>query len=420
MDGVPMAPGMGDAPPAPPGAPPMAPAFGSSQTFKKLTPREKELAEARKYSLPVLPAMEAMPEVAVKRLHWTVVGGAEVKGTVWEELISGQVEGKGAQLEDWESPLVKRSAGDDSGAGGGGVEWQWPLGAEFSATFSQKSAKPMARKGKKKRSSRRHGAASTTAGDDDDSDDGLDEDDEARQLRENAEAKLKKQLERVELIDAKRAYNVAISLSRFRLDYPLLRNAVMMMDADVLSLEMLEVLVDILPTTEEVKTVKEYEGDPELLGDVERFFLTMSVPTLSTRLKAFLFLQSFSSTTSALQDALDSLQRTNERLRESRGLKAVLGLVLRMGNFMTASNGQPQVYGFHMTTLLKLRGVKSVDNKTTLLHFLVHYTADHCPHVRHFANDLAGVSRSSPSTPQPTLYPPPPRSPQPFALLYSP
>ena len=399
MDGIPPPPPMGDVPmaPPPPGGP-VAPTF-AGLTLRKLTPRDKEIAEARKYALPLLPKQETMGEgVAVKRLHWTVVGGGEVKGTVWEELFKGKVEGQEVKVEDWESPLIRKDADDSSltspRASSSPFEWQWPLDEEFGLTFAQKSAKPMARKARKKK--RRGGAASTTqADDDDDAEDAFDEDDEAQLLREAAEARLKKAIERVELIDAKRAYNVSISLSRFRLDYPLIRNAVMLMDGELLSLEMLEVLADILPTAEEMKLVKEYEGDVEMLGDVERFFLTMSVPTLSTRLRSFLFLQSFSAVTSALQDALDGLQRVNERLRESKGLRGVLGVVLRMGNFMTASNGQPQVYGFHLSTLLKLRGVKSVDNKSTLLHFLVHYTHQHCPQLRHFTNDLAGCRAAS-------------------------
>ena len=397
MDGVPSAPPMFDVPPAPDA--PMAPAFGG--TMKKMTPRDKEIAEAKKYHLPLLPAMQSAPDVSVKRLHWSTVAGADVKGTVWEELFTRQVEGQQKEVEDWEAPLVKKepdgSAAEDASlsngdAGGGDFEWQWPLGAEFGATFSQKAAKAMA--GRRKKKKRRSGAASTTAADESNSD-SVDDDDEARALREASEAKLRLQLERVELIDAKRAYNVSISLSHFRLDYPLLRNAVMTMDPELLSLETLEVLQDILPTAEEVQTVKEYDGDVERLGDVERFFLCMSVPTLSTRLRAFVFLQSFSSVSSGVQDALDVLHRVNGRLRDSKGLKAVLGIVLRMGNYMTASNGQPQVYGFHLSTLLKLRGVKSVDNRTTLLHFLVHYVHERCPQVKHAVHELQACRAAS-------------------------
>ena len=188
------------------------------------------------------------------------------------------------------------------------------------------------------------------------------------------------------------AYNVSISLSHFRLDYVLIRNAVMLMDSELLNLEQLEVLLDVLPTAEEVKVVQEYTGDVERLGDVERFFLAMSVPTLSTRLKAFVFMQTFPPLTATLHDAMSLLHSVNGRLRDSRNVRALLGIVLRMGNYMSASNGQPQVYGFQLSTLGKLRGVKSVDNKSTLLHYLVAYVHHHCPQVRNFTQELAGVS----------------------------
>ena len=423
---VPVAPPLDDAsaasdvpaaPPLAPSAPPLAPGLGFS--VKKPSVREKELAEARKHRLPVLPAV-VPGDVSVKRLHWSTVHAAEIKGTVWEEMLTlaeageGSADGEGAEAAEasgrWEAPLVKRkedtAAVSEDAEGGAAVKdvspfrWQWELGDDFVHLFSQNATKPLAahRKGRKGRPKRRSGSGSISTTEQEDGEQHEEdeaEDEEGRRLRETAEAKLKRRMERVELIDAKRAYNVSISLSHFRIGLPELRDAVLRMDSGMLSTETLELLLEMLPTVEEMAVVRGYSGDVELLGEVERFFLCLAVPTLSTRLKSLLFLQSFSSLTSQLQDAMDLIARTNDRLRGSKALRAVLGLVLRVGNYMTGCNGAVQAYGFHLSTLSKLRGVKSVDSKTTLLHFIVQYAQQHCPQVRSFTQDLQEVSTAA-------------------------
>lgn len=71
---------------------------------------------------------------------------------------------------------------------------------------------------------------------------------------------------RVALIDAKRANNIGIMLARFRLPYYKLRNAVLLVDKELLSVERVSALLQFAPEDEELDAVRGYTGDPKLLG----------------------------------------------------------------------------------------------------------------------------------------------------------
>jgi len=307
------------------------------------------------------------------------------------------------------------------------TDWLWELDeSEFEQTFAQKQAVAMKRKVTKgkKYAIRKHGTneaarknndesqhddddrksvsisrGTTQAGDDDDSDvdsniDQVSEDDtdydadnDPRSPR-SKRVSPRKSLPKIELVDAKRAYNVAISLSRFKMSYEELRDAVMNFNDNVLSLEMIDVLCEILPQPEEMKLVKSYTGNIDRLGDVEKFFLTMAVPSLASRLKSFVFLLSFSQLASSIEDAIEIVSTANNNISYSTEIRTLLGILLRLGNYLNAQNKLPQVYGFQLSTLSKIRGVKTIDNKSTLLHYVVSYINKYTPETRKFVDQL--------------------------------
>lgn len=53
-------------------------------------------------------------------------------------------------------------------------------------------------------------------------------------------------------------------------------------------------------------------------------------------------------------------------------IRRVLGLVLAFGNYMNGGTARGQADGFNLLVLTKLRDVKSQDNTSTLVAYLVH------------------------------------------------
>jgi len=120
--------------------------------------------------------------------------------------------------------------------------------------------------------------------------------------------------ELVNLVDPKRAYNVDITLARFRYERAVctaltacatlmlaadpactcaysmthghIRDVILSMDEQVLNVDMCQQLLNIAPTPEEVESVTAFaqDADASLLGNTEQFFLAVSaVPRIQRR-----------------------------------------------------------------------------------------------------------------------------------------
>lgn len=90
----------------------------------------------------------------------------------------------------------------------------------------------------------------------------------------------------VHLLDPKRAYNIDISLARFRMTHDHIRDAILEMDESVLDPDVLAQLLKIVPAPEEVEAVLVYsaDNDPKMLANAEKFCLCLShIPRIQQR-----------------------------------------------------------------------------------------------------------------------------------------
>lgn len=326
------------APPCPPGAPEMP-----------VDPRERARLAAD------LPKVEKIrPSKKLKRMHWAVVDAAKVRGSVWMDVM--QV--KGQATKDKDALAVHDDVPLDVGS--------------FEDTFSQKESK--------KRAPASFGGSKAEV-----------EADSAP----DAPAALRAR-KRVELVDAKRAYNINIRLARFKVEHTHICEAIMSLDDSTLSLEELQMIAQLLPTREEVAVVTAYQGDPEALGPVEQWFLVCSkYQGLADRLKVFIFHESFGPLVSGLDHSLTLVQSAVQALRHSSTLRRLLRIVLVLGNYLNGESRNGQAYGFDLAALEKLGGVKSVDNKSTLLHYLVEYLERDEPAVLQVLEELEPVREAA-------------------------
>ena len=191
------------------------------------------------------------------------------------------------------------------------------------------------------------------------------------------EKKGSKKPKTIELIGSRRAYNVAIVLSRFRETTPeALVRAVAQLDESSVDLEAATRLSHIFPTAEEVRLVSAYRGDPAALGRVERFFLTMaSVSGLRSKLKNMLFVLEYPQVASRIDSNLDIVIGAARALASDRGLHAVLHVMLRIGRRLNAGSVRGLAFGFRLQSLGKFAALRSGDGKTNLLRFVVEAAA---------------------------------------------
>ena len=298
--GMPDAPPMAPGAPPPPGPPPPSFIYGSSglsitknplHHVKKLTPREQEIADAKKHSLPLFPCIPQSDNVLMKKIHWQVIPASEIKNTIWADVVIPKHRTHINNLV----PLLSDQLNSDSGIDNtehnnndttklpveeskststdiAPLSYSWELDtSQFESTFAQRAAVAMKKrtpKGKQYKIGERRSKKSSGIDSDErhvsshsDSEDSsadnsrveIHESDE-EQIDEygNKINRIPRIIQKIELIDPKRSYNVSISLSRFKMSYEQLRDSVMNFDDSILTLEMIDVLCEILPQPDEM------------------------------------------------------------------------------------------------------------------------------------------------------------------------
>jgi formin 2 len=86
---------------------------------------------------------------------------------------------------------------------------------------------------------------------------------------------------------------------------------------------------------------------------------------------------SFDESVTPLAAQIGSLDRAVACLQRSIGWRELLRVSLALGNYVNGGTPRGAAYGFKIDGLLKLSTVKSGDNKTTMLHFVVKFLLSH-------------------------------------------
>jgi len=200
----------------------------------------------------------------------------------------------------------------------------------------------------------------------------------------------KKKKEVINLIDSKRSYNISIALARFKMSHAEIRDALFRMDSGVLSEDKLATLAKCKPEPEEIDTVQHFDGEKSHLGQCEQFFLTISeVYNINFRIESFLYMARFKRSISELKDTVSSLRNAHKCLKESTNFQRVLEYILALGNYLNCkSKKKGGVYGIYLSSLDKIKGLKSTDGKSNLMEYLVITLSKAEPEARNFIDEF--------------------------------
>lgn len=200
------------------------------------------------------------------------------------------------------------------------------------------------------------------------------------------------QPQQVLLLDPKRQQNVSIAIARFRMSAEDIKSAIYSLDSSRLTSEVLNVLISISPTLEEIDLLKNYDGDVKLLGNVEKFFLELlTIPRYTQRIKCIRYKFQFENRVLETQAQLDTLVAATDQVTESDKFRRVLEHILAIGNYLNGSTPRGGAYGFKLDTLTKLHTLKSVDPRITLMHYLLHQLEEKAPDVITFAGEVPHI-----------------------------
>ncbi|NWU45719.1 FMNL2 protein, partial [Hylia prasina] len=231
---------------------------------------------------------------------------------------------------------------------------------------------------------------------------------------------------KVTLLDANRAKNLAITLRKAGKTADEICKAIHVFDLKTLPVDFVECLMRFLPTENEVKVLRLYERERkplENLSDEDRFMMQFSkIERLMQKMTIMAFIGNFAESIQMLTPQLHAIIAASVSIKSSQKLKKILEIILALGNYMNSSK-RGAVYGFKLQSLDLLLETKSTDRKQTLLHYISNVVRDKYQHVALFYNELHYVEKAAAVLLSPFLLSPfsfPPFLLSPFSFLLSP
>nr|XP_034930412.1 LOW QUALITY PROTEIN: formin-like protein 4 [Populus alba] len=171
------------------------------------------------------------------------------------------------------------------------------------------------------------------------------------------------------ILDARKSQNMATVLKSLSISRNELLDA--LTNGHGLNADTPDKLMRIAPTKEEESQILEFSGNPTRLADAESFlfYLLKAVPSAFGRLGAMLFRSNYDAEILHFKESLQIVDSGCTELRNRGLFSKLLEAILKAGNRM--NSGISRGNFFNPTSLRKLSDVKSIDGKTTLLHFVV-------------------------------------------------
>uniref|UniRef100_A0A146LK79 Protein diaphanous 3 n=1 Tax=Lygus hesperus TaxID=30085 RepID=A0A146LK79_LYGHE len=207
-----------------------------------------------------------------------------------------------------------------------------------------------------------------------------------------------KKVKSLKVLDAKAAQNLSILLggSLKHLSYTEIKKCILTCDETVLTDNILESLIQYLPPPDQMKRLTELKVDYKELTEAEQFAYTLAeIKRLMPRLNSLKFKFHHPEMVQDIKPNIIDGAAACEEVKKSKKLSKILELILLFGNFMNSGSRNGQAFAFEMSFLPKLGSTKDLENKTTLMHFLVDTIERKFPELLTFGDELMHVERAA-------------------------
>uniref|UniRef100_A0A8C2DXL9 Inverted formin, FH2 and WH2 domain containing n=1 Tax=Cyprinus carpio TaxID=7962 RepID=A0A8C2DXL9_CYPCA len=204
-------------------------------------------------------------------------------------------------------------------------------------------------------------------------------------------APLKKELKEISFIDAKKNMNLNIFLKQFKCSNEEFVSMLQKGDCSKFDVESLKQLLKLLPEKHEIDNLKSFQGDPDKLAKVDRFYLSLlAVPCYQLRIECMLLCEETLSVLDILKPKVDV---SPADLRKSSLLPSFCKLILSVGNFLNYGSHTGNAEGFKISSLLKLTETKANKSRITLLHHILEEAELNHPELLELADDIEASER---------------------------
>lgn len=207
-----------------------------------------------------------------------------------------------------------------------------------------------------------------------------------------------KKVKDLKVLDGKAAQNISILLggSLKHLSYSDVKRCILRCDDSVLTDNVLQQLINYLPSPDQLHKLEEYRSQYDDLTEAEQFAITLAeIKRLLPRLKSMSFRQHYNEIVADVKPDIVAGTTACEEVRNSKKFAEILELILLLGNVMNSGSRNGQAFGFEISFLTKLTSTKDVENKTTLLHYLVETIERKSPELLTFEDELRHVDRAA-------------------------
>ncbi|KAG7201503.1 hypothetical protein KM043_004258 [Ampulex compressa] len=207
-----------------------------------------------------------------------------------------------------------------------------------------------------------------------------------------------KKVKDLKVLDGKAAQNISILLggSLKHMSYDEVKACLLKCDGPVISDNVLQGLIQYLPPPDQLTKLQLYKDQYEDLTEAEQFCVTIStIKRLLPRLRSLSFMLRYEEMVQDIKPDIVAGTAACEEVKGSKKFARILELILLLGNYMNSGSKNGQAFGFEISFLTKLTSTKDVDNKQTLMHYLVNTIEKKFPECLSFSEELTHVDRAS-------------------------
>jgi len=200
------------------------------------------------------------------------------------------------------------------------------------------------------------------------------------------------------VLDPKTSQNISILLGSLKASHSEIRNWILEVDEEHLTLTSVEQFLKYLPSKDQFSMLQELKGKPEgeNLSDAEAFAVEISdLKKIDSRLEHISFKLKFTELVQDIKPDVVAACAACEEVKKSSKFSKILEMILFYGNYMNAGGRNAMSLGFEMKDLLKLANTKTVDNKKTFMHFLAGIVEEKFPDILNFGDELQHAERAS-------------------------
>jgi hypothetical protein len=135
--------------------------------------------------------------------------------------------------------------------------------------------------------------------------------------------------------------------------------------------------------------VEEYNGDPNKLGNVEKFvntFLGKGLKKMEVRVKALIFTNNYKVELEMIDKSIQSFHKFFKLINNCQKLKKVITYTLAFGNYMNGQSNRGANFAFGIGDMLATTSIMSDNNSTSLLGYIIKKVENDHPELNYESN----------------------------------